>query len=235
MIRGLLVSAIYKKTTEISITAIDNKASLTLMSADVEQINRGLRQVNELWASFIEFGLATYLLEWQIGPAAVAPFFVVVIAVAVSVRASAFAKAYQGAWFKKIQKRIGITSSMLGSMKGIKMAGLTDRLSLMTQGLRVEEVSSAGPFRMLIALLSSIGRFRGTYRWKLPADIRSVHPTVVGTSCDVCSLCHSCGERPRDSRRDKTLHVPFSFTATHSANVLHFSRHRGLRIDYWLL
>lgn len=159
MIRGLLIAAIYRKTTDISITAIDDKASVTLMSADVERIVRGLRIVHELWASIIEFGLATYLLKRQIGPAAAAPFLVVAIAVAVSIRASAFAKAYQGAWLKKIQKRIGITSSMLGSMKSIKIAGLTDRLSFIIQGLRIEEVSSARPFRMLGALTSSIGKF----------------------------------------------------------------------------
>lgn len=159
MIRGLLITAIYRKTTDISITAVNDKASVTLMSADVERIVRGLRMIHELWASIIEFGLATYLLKRQIGPAAAAPFFIVAIAVAISIRASAFAKAYQGVWLKKIQKRIGITSSMLGSIKSIKMAGLTDRLSFIIQDLRVEEVNSARPFRMLGALTSSVGTF----------------------------------------------------------------------------
>ena len=157
MIRGLLVSAIYKQTTEISLTAIDNKASVTLMSADVEQIVRGLRQIHEIWASIIEIGLATYLLERQTGPAAAAPFLVIVIAVGATMRASAFAKAYQRAWLKKTQKRIGITATMLGSMKGIKMTGLTDRLSDMTQNLRVEEVDAARSLRLLGCLTSSIG------------------------------------------------------------------------------
>jgi ATP-binding cassette subfamily C (CFTR/MRP) protein 1 len=35
MLRTLLVAAIFKKTTDISITATDNSASVTLMSTDV--------------------------------------------------------------------------------------------------------------------------------------------------------------------------------------------------------
>lgn len=76
MLRGVLVTAIFNKTTEISITALDNSAAVTLMSTDVERIVRGLREVNELWASVIQIMLATWLLQRQIGLACLAPVVV---------------------------------------------------------------------------------------------------------------------------------------------------------------
>lgn len=48
MLRGILVSAIYTKTTEISITALDNSAAVTLMSTDVERIVGGLEGFHDL-------------------------------------------------------------------------------------------------------------------------------------------------------------------------------------------
>ncbi len=76
MLRGVLVTAIFNKTTEISITALDNSAAVTLMSTDVEKIVRGLREVNELWASAIQIVLATWLLQREIGLACLAPVVV---------------------------------------------------------------------------------------------------------------------------------------------------------------
>ena len=77
MMRGLLISAIYKRALEISTVAVDTKAAVTLMSADVETIQRGLRQFHDLWASVIEVGLATYLLQREVGYACMAPLLVV--------------------------------------------------------------------------------------------------------------------------------------------------------------
>lgn len=73
MIRGSLVTAIYRKTTEISLTALDNSAAVTLMSADVERIILGLRLMHEFWANLLQVGIATFLLQRQLGVACVAP------------------------------------------------------------------------------------------------------------------------------------------------------------------
>jgi hypothetical protein len=76
MIRGTLVSAIYQKTTDISITALDDSAAVTLMSTDIDRIELGLRFVHELWASVIQIGVATWLLQREIGLACIAPIVV---------------------------------------------------------------------------------------------------------------------------------------------------------------
>ncbi len=93
ILRGMLVSAIYKKATEISITTLDDKAAMTLMSTDMERIVVGFRASHEIWANSIQIvgpsvfrpldynllickGIATWLLERQIGLACIAPVLV---------------------------------------------------------------------------------------------------------------------------------------------------------------
>jgi len=67
MIRGGLVSKIFQKTTELSLSDLKVDASLTLMNTDIERISVGLQMVHDLWANLIEIGLATYLLHRQLG------------------------------------------------------------------------------------------------------------------------------------------------------------------------
>ena len=62
MVRGALVTAIYRKTTEISIVALDNSAAVTLMSTDVERIVQGFRSLHEVWANVLQIGFAVWIL-----------------------------------------------------------------------------------------------------------------------------------------------------------------------------
>jgi ATP-binding cassette, subfamily C (CFTR/MRP), member 1 len=78
MVRGSLVTIIYRKTTEISITALDNSAAVTLMSTDVERIVNGLRMIHEFWANLIQVGIASWLLQRELGVAFVAPIVVAI-------------------------------------------------------------------------------------------------------------------------------------------------------------
>lgn len=56
----------------------------------------------------------------------------------------------QAMWLEAIEKRISATSSMLGSMKGIKMCGLRDTLLASMQKLRVDELRISRGFRKLL-------------------------------------------------------------------------------------
>lgn len=65
VVRGSYVSAIYHKTTAISITDLDNSAAVTLMSTDVERIVLALQKGHEIWANMVQVVLSTYLLSKQ--------------------------------------------------------------------------------------------------------------------------------------------------------------------------
>jgi ATP-binding cassette subfamily C (CFTR/MRP) protein 1 len=56
----------------------------------------------------------------------------------------------QNLWIEAIQKRVAITAEMLGSMKGVKISGLTDLLFNKIQALREHEILASQKFRSLL-------------------------------------------------------------------------------------
>ncbi|KAL2673757.1 hypothetical protein Neosp_012201 [[Neocosmospora] mangrovei] len=56
----------------------------------------------------------------------------------------------QKKWVRGIQTRVDVTASMLGSMKEVKMLGLTDVLNSMVQNLRIKELKLAKKARRLL-------------------------------------------------------------------------------------
>ena len=67
---------IYAKTLDLSITALNESESMTLMSADVERICNSMEYINDTWGAVIEIGIALWLLYAQLGIAFVAPLVV---------------------------------------------------------------------------------------------------------------------------------------------------------------
>lgn len=61
-------------------------------------------------------------------------------------------------WNSKVQKRVTTTSSTLNQVKGVKMMGLSDRISDLIQSLRVAELDSSKAFRMFFVWISMIGK-----------------------------------------------------------------------------
>lgn len=78
MMRGGLISMLYNKATDITLTNVDPASSLTLMSADIERIVTGMQTGHELWSNIVEVVLAIYLLGRQLGAACAVPIAVAV-------------------------------------------------------------------------------------------------------------------------------------------------------------
>lgn len=150
MVRGMLISAIFKKTTELSITALDNSAAVTLMSTDIERIQGGCRDLHEIWANVIEAGLASWLLKRELGLAFLAPIIVVILCVMLSFILGKVTGKRNRAWMKKTQKRVGFTANIISNMTSLKMSGLTKQMGDLAQGLRIEELRSASRLRLLM-------------------------------------------------------------------------------------
>ncbi|KAL6698201.1 P-loop containing nucleoside triphosphate hydrolase protein [Trichoderma pleuroticola] len=158
MLRGVLVSAVFSKVTEVSIVAVDDSAALTLMSSDVDVIGRAMRQIHEFWANVFQIAIATWLLSKQIGYAAAGPIIVSVLSLGATMFVSPLAQKYQVGWLEKTQKRVGITSAMIGHIKSIKMSGLSKHLSDTIATLRVQEITASKPFRVVGAVTSSVAQ-----------------------------------------------------------------------------
>ena len=167
MFRGALVSLIYAKTLEMRAGGLDESAALTLMSTDIDRLTVSLSNLCEIWAYVIEMATGLWLLEREIGWICVAPIVLVIgkcpsnsniswpILTCLSVSIYAASKIAtiiaprQKVWIKAIQQRVSITSSMLGSMKSVKLMGLSDYLFNSIQQQRVRELDLSKKFRIL--------------------------------------------------------------------------------------
>jgi hypothetical protein len=78
MVRGGLISMLYRKMTDLSVRDVDPAASLTLMSADIERIVQGWQSIHEIWASALEIAVAIYLLQIQLGVSCAVPIGIAV-------------------------------------------------------------------------------------------------------------------------------------------------------------
>lgn len=65
----------------------------------------------------------------------------------------------QRIWIQSIQKRIGETATMLGSMKAVKMLGLEKRSTNTIRNLRTSEIEKAKRFRTLTVLTVGLCEF----------------------------------------------------------------------------
>jgi ATP-binding cassette subfamily C (CFTR/MRP) protein 1 len=144
-----MVSLIYSKTLELPAGVYDESAALTLMSTDIDRLATSLDSLNEIWARIIEMSIGIWLLERQLGWVCVAPIVIVLIMVFASSFVAKRIGPRQRIWVAAIQRRVGITSSMLGSMKSVKMMGLSDNLFDTLHNLRIRELNLMKKFRVM--------------------------------------------------------------------------------------
>lgn len=157
MVRGTLVNIIYAQTLDLSITSLDESASVTLMSSNVERICEALLSIHTIWASPIEIGLAIWLLQGEIGLALFGPLVVTAAALTGPVILSKYMGKAQVNWIKRIQTRIDVTAKMLQGMKGVKMLGLTERVADIVSQLRMDEISKSLNMRKLFIDMLAFG------------------------------------------------------------------------------
>ncbi|KAF5027367.1 hypothetical protein F66182_527 [Fusarium sp. NRRL 66182] len=150
LVRASLVSALSRKAGVVDVALLsDPSAPLALMSSDIERISEGLRTAHELWANLIQVGIATYLLRLQVGFACVVPVGLALGSAALSLWISSMANERQKDWMQAIQTRIGLSSGVLSSSKGIKMKGLEGTLQSLIERFRSLELVQANRFRFL--------------------------------------------------------------------------------------
>ncbi|ORY68183.1 ATPase-like protein [Pseudomassariella vexata] len=157
MSRGCLAGAVYKKTTEAKLSASGDAAAITLMSTDVERIRLGFLNLHEFWANTIEVGLASWLLQRQLGTAFVAPLIVVIVCVLGGAYTNKFTGRRQKVWMDKIQRRVGTTANVISNMKHLKISGLAGPVRDLIQNMRVDELKSASKFRIIYVTVIIFG------------------------------------------------------------------------------
>ncbi|RVX70090.1 hypothetical protein B0A52_06262 [Exophiala mesophila] len=148
-VRGGLVSLLYNKTAELRMGTVDPTASLTLMSSDIQRMTETLILVHDLWCSVIEIGIAMFLLYLDLGTGCAGPAIVYVLQLVGTAWATNVISAYQKRWLNAIQTRVSFTSSLLHSMRNVKLLGMSSIIKDRTQNLRVDEVNECKKYRFI--------------------------------------------------------------------------------------
>ncbi|KAH7329994.1 putative ATP-binding cassette transporter [Rhexocercosporidium sp. MPI-PUGE-AT-0058] len=156
-VRGSLVSLIYAKTMDLSITALDESVAVTLMANDTEAISQSFRTLHEFWAVPMELAIALFLLHQQLGLAFLAPAAVAFLSTGGILAVAKYMGRAQKLWMEGIQTRVDVTASMLGSMKPCKMLGFSSILTNIIQGLRIAEVKLSNLYRRLLCVRVFLG------------------------------------------------------------------------------
>ncbi|KAF4624072.1 hypothetical protein G7Y89_g14101 [Cudoniella acicularis] len=154
--RGCLVAAIYRKTTDIDVARYDMTAPVSLMSADIERILQGCKDFHEIWANAVQVAIAVWLLYRELGVACVAPAIVAIQSSIGSVLMSSYADKSQVKWMEATQERVGATVKVITSMKGVRLLGLSDGIHAMLEGLRMAELHAAKYFRYIEVLTATV-------------------------------------------------------------------------------
>ncbi|KAJ5674930.1 ABC transporter integral membrane type 1 [Penicillium maclennaniae] len=156
MMRASMIDMMFRHITVMQDSDIESNAPVTLMNADIERISSGLRYIHDVWACIVEIPIALWLLWRQLGIAGIAPIVVVIVCMLLCILISALAGPRQKLWLEAIEKRVDITAQVLGSVKGIRMAGLTDKLYNIIHTMRIHEVKMSKRFRRLLILVVAV-------------------------------------------------------------------------------
>ncbi|KAF1976918.1 ABC transporter [Bimuria novae-zelandiae CBS 107.79] len=149
-LRGGLIALIYQQTVEARAVDLGSINGLTLMGTDVERIILNFLTIHEVWASVIDIAVAIFLLQRQVLLACLVPAGVTFVFVLATFKFSALAKAAQRAWIENVEKRLGVTSVMIGTMRTVKMLGLSEKMSNIVSNFRSDEIDSSSRYRKIL-------------------------------------------------------------------------------------
>jgi hypothetical protein len=156
MFRGSMFSIIYRKTLSGN-SSSEELDAVTLISTDVERTNDTLAGIIELWAHAVEIAIGIWPLWRQVGFVSIVPIVVVFVCFVMQGFVASFAGPRQALWVQAMQRRVGQTSSVLRSMKSVKLAGLADEMIELLQSERIRELNIGRSFRWTIVWQNSIG------------------------------------------------------------------------------
>ncbi|RFU80509.1 abc transporter [Trichoderma arundinaceum] len=155
MMRGSVIPLVYEKTLRVdssSSSTFSPTGALTLVSTDIETISGGIPQFHETWGNLIEIGLAIYLLERQLGAACVMGVGFAIVVMLGSGLLAAPTGRHQAEWIAASQSRVTTTSKALGSVKWLKISGLTDVAFNVIRELRTRELVVSTKFRLFLGI-----------------------------------------------------------------------------------
>ncbi|WDK21642.1 ABC transporter [Colletotrichum graminicola] len=158
-VRGALIAIIYQNMLSLRAETGNAQAAVSLMSTEVDRITVAGQWTLSIVPALLHLGFAFWILGGQLGGASVAPVVVAASCVFVGLKVGQRIPPLQRKWMQAIQKRVGITTEIIGSMKGVKMSGLSATAQDQIQGLRDFELDESKNFRRMQILNVTVGQF----------------------------------------------------------------------------
>ncbi|GJC81629.1 ABC transporter atnG [Colletotrichum liriopes] len=163
MIRSAVVGLINNKSLQQQSSGHDDGRAVTLMSTDAENVCQAASMFHETWAQVVEVVLGMAMLSREVGWACL---ILLVIIFGCSRMSRYLAKNLQGRqkdWNAATQKRIAMTTSMLSSMKSLKMLGMASYTESLVQKLRFQELQMSKKVRWMMVAYNASANALGIF------------------------------------------------------------------------
>jgi ABC-type multidrug transport system fused ATPase/permease subunit len=158
MVRGTLTSLIHDRSLSRRRNPYEDAITVGLVSTDVSALENVSDMFHETWGNFAEVVVGTYLLSQQVGWLCGLPLFLVFLASRTSKYVAKNLKTRQSDWNAATQRRLAVTSAVLGSMRDVKMLGMQGAAEEHILRLRHEEMDKARRVRWMMVVYNASGK-----------------------------------------------------------------------------
>ncbi|KAF3012251.1 hypothetical protein E8E14_011229 [Neopestalotiopsis sp. 37M] len=163
MIRGAVVGLINSKSLSQQFQSYDDGKAVTLMSTDTENVVQSAQMFHETWAQAIEVLIGTLMLAKQVGWISPVPLVIIFFCSRMSSYLAKNLQDKQKNWNLATQKRLAMITSMLGSMKSLKMIGVTTYTQSVIHALRLRELDMAKKVRWMMVAYNASANALGIF------------------------------------------------------------------------
>ncbi|KAK2033917.1 ABC transporter [Colletotrichum zoysiae] len=152
--RGSTTALVYRKALRLDLSSpnVSPSGALTLVGTDTETISHGITHLHEVWGGLLEIGIGIYLIYRQLGAACAMPVVLVFVVLFTTAFFAIPTGKASAEWIKASQDRVSTTSKTLGSIKWLKISGLSGVAFSVIQKLRVTELDVSRRFRVLLGV-----------------------------------------------------------------------------------
>ncbi|KAF2421220.1 putative ABC transporter [Tothia fuscella] len=185
MTKGALIGLIHHKTMKApSIPYNDGKAT-TLMSNNTDSLEGIAEMMHKTWAQIIKVLIGFILLAGQVGWVWPLPLFLIYLYSHMSRFVAKHLQPRQKAWNEATQDRIAATTSLLSSMKTVKMLGFQHRLTHHIRDLRKEEIQIASRLKWIMVYYNASANALGIFSPAITLVLYAVISVVRGSTLDI--------------------------------------------------
>ncbi|PTB62192.1 P-loop containing nucleoside triphosphate hydrolase protein [Trichoderma citrinoviride] len=149
MIRGAVVGLIHRKSLNHVSANYDDGKAVTLMSTDAENI--------------IEVLIGTAMLAKEVGWIFPVPIVIIFFCSRMSRYLAKNLQSKQKSWNEATQRRLSMTTSMLSSMKSLKMLGVAPYTENLIRNLRLQELAKAKRVRWMMVAYNASANALGIF------------------------------------------------------------------------